>query len=68
MRSLIERIVLTPERAGGLEAELHGDLARDPGALRGGPNANSDAPAVVRPGRQVSVVAGAGFEPATFRL
>ena len=66
LRSLIERIELTPNAAGKLEIDLHGDLA---GILslaansKKGPLDESD-PCV----QQVKVVAGAGFEPATFRL
>ena len=61
MRGLIDRIVLTPAH-GELRAELHGDLAvlarfAHEGEPRSGAN----------PAR-LSVVAGVGFEPTTFRL
>jgi hypothetical protein len=51
----------------GLEVRLHGDLARilelcEAGARR------RERPGRGGPGRGLSVVAGAGFEPATFRL
>jgi hypothetical protein len=59
MRGLIDRIVLTPID-GELRAELHGDLAvlaRFAQEERG-----SDG------NPRLSVVAGVGFEPTTFRL
>ena len=63
IRSLIERVRLTPVD-GQLEIELKGDLA---GIL-----AISDAAQTTseRDGKalQIKVVAGAGFEPTTFRL
>ena len=88
IRSLIERIVLTPREEGGLEAILHGDLARilvlcasgeapeQHKALRaigaGGLSSDSrydEAPdAFAFRGLSLSVVAGTGFEPVTFRL
>ena len=59
IRSMIDRVVLTPRKnAGGLEAHLHGDLAAILAAC-------SEAQTVERPGafrppgRQLSVVAGA---------
>jgi site-specific DNA recombinase len=80
LRSLISRIVLTPDANApdGLAAELHGDLAtilrlaseRESGERRrrraGAQNANSPEPSFS--GSQLSVVAGTGFEPVTFRL
>ena len=64
LRSLIERIELTPKE-GRLEIDLKGDLA---GILTLAANKdrplNESDPSV----QQVKVVAGAGFEPATFRL
>jgi site-specific DNA recombinase len=66
--ALIRRVVLTPRAdAPGLDAVLHGDLAEIL-ALCDGAGPNDRRPAVGTAGRQVSVVAGAGFEPATFRL
>jgi hypothetical protein len=63
LRGLIDRIVLTPV-GGGLCAELHGDLAvlarfahMEKG--RAEPNGGPE---------RLSVVAGVGFEPTTFRL
>ncbi len=67
IRGLIERIVLTPsEKWAEMDAALHGDL----GAIlewagNGSENTKADIP---MPEMSVSVVAGAGFEPATFRL
>jgi site-specific DNA recombinase len=67
MRTLIDRIVLTPVSRDGKETlsiTLHGDLAgilelcqqsKTPGRSRAS-------------AEQIKVVAGAGFEPATFRL
>jgi site-specific DNA recombinase len=80
LRGLVEKIVLTPDADApdGLAAALHGDLAqiltlampapasasRSKGSGLGG--AGRAGTSV--PGRQLSVVAGAGFEPAAFRL
>ena len=67
IRGLIERIVLTPgAKRGDLEITLRGDL----GTIlewtgSGAEKEKTDTPAS---GMSVSVVAGAGFEPATFRL
>jgi site-specific DNA recombinase len=65
LRSLVDRIELTPNRQGKLQIDLYGDLA---GILslagkRDRPLNQSD-PSV----QQVKVVAGVGFEPTTFRL
>ena len=65
MRGLMERIVLTPgEKWAEMDAVLQGDL----GAIlewTGTGNGKTDIPMQEM---SVSVVAGAGFEPATFRL
>ena len=67
IRGLIERFVLTPgEKWAEMDAVLHGDL----GAIlewagNGRENTKTD---ISMPEMSVSVVAGAGFEPATFRL
>ena len=66
LRGLIDRIVLTPsEESRKLEIDLYGDLAGILGlaANRNGPLEASD-PSI----QQVKLVAGAGFEPAAFRL
>jgi site-specific DNA recombinase len=67
-------VVLVPRiEAKGLDAVLHGDFARilqlceaaeEKSGSRKRKLPGQDEP----PGSQVSVVAGAGFEPATFRL
>jgi site-specific DNA recombinase len=66
VRSQIERITLTPGED-GLDVHLYGDLARilqlcDAGERKG------ERPRTDVPGRGFSVVAGAGFEPATLRV
>ena len=73
VRIMIDRVVLTPSPAGaGLDADLHGELAGVlavcEGAARMGKGQTHERPGSFEPGRQVSVVAGAGFEPAAFRL
>ena len=62
LRSLIERIVLTPED-GELKIDVAGDLA---GILTIAVKAK--APAAGAGAAQVELVAGTGFEPVTFRL
>ncbi len=67
IRGLIERIVLTPgAKHGELHAALHGDL----GTILewAGSGRAKGATDILRGRMSVSVVAGAGFEPATFRL
>jgi site-specific DNA recombinase len=73
LRSMMERVVVTPTKAGALHVELYGDIAR---------LMTADAPmgagtAAKKPVRAASgeatrtvpsVVAGIGFEPMTFRL
>ena len=69
---VITRIVLTPRPEGGMDGDARGRSGADPGDLRRAPNAERPPGAGGRsgavPASQVSVVAGAGFEPATFRL
>ena len=74
LRSLVERIVLTPAAEGtGLGLTLEGDLA---GLLRlaaGAEGADTKKAPDVLPEafditEEIVLVAGAGFEPATFRL
>jgi site-specific DNA recombinase len=68
LRSLIDRIELRPGRGGrGVEAMLHGDLAQIL-TLCEGADRSRKLPEAGTSGSQLSVVAGAGFEPATFRL
>ena len=78
LRTLIEKVALTPDAAApdGMRAELYGDLAEilvlasEAGTLRsrmrGGQRKIPQRTAV--PGGLLSVVAGRGFEPLTFRL
>ncbi|UWQ81322.1 recombinase family protein [Leisingera sp. S132] len=74
LRALVERIVLTPAAAGaGLDLTLEGDLA---GLLRlaagaegaDTKKASGGAPEAFDMSDEIVLVAGAGFEPATFRL
>jgi DNA invertase Pin-like site-specific DNA recombinase len=65
IRGLIDRVVLTPAD-GALRAELRGDLATLAAFAEGRANKNPGA-AGAGPGL-LSVVAGIGFEPMTFRL
>ena len=64
IRSMIERIVVTPRDGGGVELVLHGDLARILALCA----ENAKTPPQGETGFSMSVVAGAGFEPTTFRL
>jgi site-specific DNA recombinase len=66
MRDLIERIVLTPAD-GALKIELYGDLARLMAFAEGTERKTND-PGPGGSGSLLSVVAGTGFEPVTFRL
>ena len=81
LRQLIEKVVLTPDAASPdrLAAELHGalamilQLASEPTPAAGPRKQGSVARATGRGGTgvlggQLSVVAGPGFEPGTFRL
>ena len=67
IRGLIERIVLKPsENWAEMDAVLHGDLGTIlEWARNGRENTRTDIP---MPEMSVSVVAGAGFVPAFFRL
>jgi site-specific DNA recombinase len=67
IRSHIDRITLTPNAEGRLEVQLYGDLAQILQFCEMGEHKHQ-RPGHGKPGREVSVVAGAGFEPATFRL
>ncbi|MEQ8399975.1 MAG: recombinase family protein [Roseitalea porphyridii] len=72
LRMLIEKIVLTPGPSRGeMDATLYGELGTilnwtERQAV--GKAAENKTPGGVPSGVSVSVVAGAGFEPATFRL
>ncbi|WP_296104720.1 zinc ribbon domain-containing protein [uncultured Agrobacterium sp.] len=62
LRTLVEDIILTPAD-GRIEIDVRGDLA---GILT--LSAQKQNPAALATGSQVKMVAGAGFEPAAFRL
>ena len=64
LRGMIDRIVLTPD-AGELRIKLYGDLAEILEFATQDPETNR--PGLEKPSR-LSVVAGLGFEPRTFRL
>ena len=68
LRMLIEKIVLTPgSERGELNAALYGDL----GTILNWVERQAtkrNTPGAERSGVSVSVVAGVGFEPTTFRL
>lgn len=72
LRTLIEKIVLRPgPNRGEIDAMLYGELGtilkwieRQPI----GKTTKKDTPAAFAAGVSVSVVAGTGFEPVTFRL
>jgi hypothetical protein len=80
LRALIDKVVLTPDLGAPdrLRAELHGDLAEilalgeavearpKHRAVGGRQNEKLPGTSVLR--SQLSVVAGTGFEPVTFRL
>ncbi len=72
LRMLIDKIVLTPgPQRGEVFATLHGELATIlewTQQQASGKTAKTTKPAAVATGLSVSVVAGAGFEPTTFRL
>jgi site-specific DNA recombinase len=64
-RALIDHITLTPGPARReIDATLHGDL----GAILEWTAQKHDTPGAFASGVSGSVVAGAGFEPAAFRL
>ena len=62
IRSMIEKIVVTPRDGGGVDLEFHGDLARILAVC----SKNGKTPARSAPG--FCLVAGARFELTTFRL
>jgi DNA invertase Pin-like site-specific DNA recombinase len=80
LRGLVEKIVLTPDADApdGLAAALHGDLAQiltlaipapaSASRAKGSGLGGAGRPGTPVRGSQLSVVAGAGFEPAAFRL
>ena len=65
LRGLVDSVVLTPDLAGAtLQIELRGNLA----AMLGATVQTKRSPESDDLSLQVSLVAGAGFEPATFGL
>ena len=74
LQALIDKVVLTPDpdATNGLRVELHGDLATilefSSDESRGPAGGHRKLRETGVPGSQLSVVAGAGFEPAAFRL
>jgi site-specific DNA recombinase len=64
IRSLIDKVVVTPTE-GDLHIDLHGELA---GILSLCRERRRNGPLDAETVAQIKVVAGAGFEPATFRL
>jgi site-specific DNA recombinase len=69
IRQLIEKVEMIPDidAPDGMRMEVHGALAEIL-PLAAGKAPKRKLPGIVMPGSQLSVVAGAGFEPATFRL
>ncbi len=64
IRQLIERVQLNPVN-GELKIELHGELAA---LLKLGTEPKNEHPQAESEGVQITLVAGVGFEPTTFRL
>ena len=64
IRQLIERVQLVPEN-GELKIELYGELGA---LLKLATEPKNEHPQAESEGVQITMVAGAGFEPATFRL
>ena len=64
IRQLIERVKLIPVN-GELKIELYGELSA---LLKLGTEPKNKHPQAKSEGVQITMVAGAGFEPATFRL
>jgi len=70
LRSMVEKVIVTPQSGASLLVELHGDIARLIAiTAAGSETAKEKRPTSEKVGRSVpSVVAGIGFEPMTFRL
>ena len=64
IRQLTERVHLIPEN-GGLKIELYGELAA---LLKLGTEPKKKHPPAESEGVRITMVAGVGFEPTTFRL
>ena len=69
IRPLIDKIMMIRDAAApdGIHMEVHGALAEILG-LAAGEDLKRQHPGLLGPGCQLSVVAGRGFEPLTFRL
>ncbi len=63
IQSMIERVTITPENY-GFSIDLHGKLGRILEIV----SEKEQRPGTFVSGRSLSVVAGVGFEPTTFRL
>lgn len=63
IRSLIEKIKITPKEDGSMKIDLYGDLAGILSIAKNEKRVNNE---IINP--SVKVVAGAGFEPTTFGL
>ncbi len=70
LRGLIDKLILTPDTTApnGHKIELFGELGAILSLCNNGMGANAKTRTVVAGIRQVTMVAGAGFEPAAFRL
>ena len=69
IRGLVDSVVLTPNAdKTGLDAQLHGDLVAILELCNDANAQKRQHPGSIEPGCQLSVVAGIGFEPMTFRL
>ena len=70
LRGLIDKLILTPDATApnGHKIELFGELGAILSLCNNGMGTNAKTHAVGVGYRQVTVVAGAGFEPAAFRL
>ena len=63
LQSMIERVVITP-LPDGFDIDVHGEI----GSILNIVDHKSKSPGTYVSGRSLSVVAGVGFEPTTFRL
>ena len=63
-RTDTEKVIVTPIDGGGFKIDLHGEL----GAILALVDTKRELPDAGRGGYSTKLVAGAGFEPATFRL
>jgi site-specific DNA recombinase len=70
VRGLIERVAVKPVEGGAIEVEIVGELASMIEVALGSDEESANKKTALRDAerRSVKVVAGAGFEPAAFRL